>query len=503
MDVLTTLLVAWAAVYGYVALYYGLVYLRRPADREYITFALVASGMCVYTAAKAVLLGAETAAEAVMPSRFTWVGLLLAVAFFVDHCHTFRTGHDILRRITYPLVGVAVGLSLAGLTVNTSQMVATTPVDWASATSSPSLAITPLGLAVLAVCLVLSCAALARLIPALPHDRDVRVLFGGATLAVATGVHDLAIRAGWLQSFYLLEHAALIVVVAMSYMLLHRFVRTNDELRLRTEELHRSYAELRRTQEKLVRKEQLAAVGELSAVIAHEVRNPLAIIKNAVSGLRRDSLEQTDRATLLTILKEETGRLARLVEDLLAYAQPMAPQGRAIHLDELVWGAVDLARSANPGAARVAFTVDLRDAPETVHGDPALLRQALTNIVDNAIQAMPGGGDLAVRACPITLDGAPAVAIEVEDTGEGMDALVRQKACNPFFTTRPAGTGLGLAIVERVTRNHGGTVSITSRHGAGTTVTLQLPHQAARPSAHEGDAPTPNADRPAAVSGDT
>ena len=117
------------------------------------------------------------------------------------------------------------------------------------------------------------------------------------------------------------------------------------------------------------------------------------------------------------------------------------------------------------------------DGPETVHGDPELLRHALVNVVENALQAMPSGGTLTVRSEAADLDGKSAVALSFADTGEGMDTIVRAKARNPFFTTRPSGTGLGLAIVDRVVRNHGGRVEIDSKHGAGTTIRLVLPRE--------------------------
>ena len=110
-----------------------------------------------------------------------------------------------------------------------------------------------------------------------------------------------------------------------------------------------------------------------------------------------------------------------------------------------------------------------------MEGDEALLRHALINIVDNALQAMPLGGTLTVSCRDTEVEGRPCVAVEFHDTGEGMDTIVRSRARDPFFTTRQTGTGLGLAIVDRVARAHGGSVSLESRHGQGTMVSFLVP----------------------------
>src|SRR5690606_6987757 len=316
-----------------------------------------------------------------------------------------------------------------------------------------------------------------RIVPMARLDHDVRVIVVAAALNIAAATHDLITRAMTDSALLLLEHTALLSVFAMSYVLLDRFARTANSLMQRTEELSQSYDELRTTQEQLVRKEQLAAVGELSAVIAHEVRNPLAIIKNAVSGLRRANLKPTDQETLLSILDEETDKLNRLTHDLLAYARPVVPRGRALSVSDLVRRSIERAKSGNPHSENITLALELDPEHPEIHGDPELLRHAVVNVVVNAFDAMVGGGTLTVHSAPVRLQDAPAVALSFRDTGEGMDTVVRDKARAPFFTTRPSGTGLGLAIVERVVSNHGGRVEIHSRHGEGTTVTLVLPCQ--------------------------
>jgi signal transduction histidine kinase len=296
---------------------------------------------------------------------------------------------------------------------------------------------------------------------------------------VVAAIHDVWIHHTGPRHPYAMEHASLVTTFVISYMLLRRFVQAGDELTRRTQELHRSYEELRNIQEELVRKEQLAAVGELSAVIAHEVRNPLAIMKNAVSGLRRVTLGDADRATLLEILDEEADRLNRLVHDLLAYARPVTLRGQPAEVGELVQDVVHAAASGGASHA-VEVRIDLSDGPPTVHCDRDLLGRALSNVVENALQAMPAGGTLTVTSHAAALHGRDAIALLFRDTGEGMDTLVRSKARDPFFTTRASGTGLGLAIVERVIRSHGGELNIESRYGSGTIVEVILPLE--RPS---------------------
>ncbi|HKQ69097.1 MAG TPA: ATP-binding protein, partial [Polyangiaceae bacterium] len=220
----------------------------------------------------------------------------------------------------------------------------------------------------------------------------------------------------------------------------------------------------------------------LAAVIAHEVRNPLAIISNAVAGLRRREIGHEDRETLLEILKEESSRLNRLVGDLLRYARPVNVQRQLISVRDVI------ERTITSTALRDAMTVELTEEAElhSIWGDPGLLRQVFDNLIENASQAMGGvnsegaGGWTQARKLTIAMrsakrDAVDGVHVEVQDTGEGMEAHVRLRAKDPFFTTRPSGTGLGLAIVDRIVEAHDGEISITSRPGNGTTVTVFLP----------------------------
>ena len=238
------------------------------------------------------------------------------------------------------------------------------------------------------------------------------------------------------------------------------------------EDLRKSYAELAQAQKELVHRERMAALGELSASIAHEVRNPLGVIFNSVGSLKRILKPEGDAALLLGIIGEEAERLNGMVGDLLDYSRPLQPALQPVPLEPLVEEALEAARkqvgaAAEPVKARLRIDSDVA----TVRADPRLLRQALVNLFLNAHQAMPRGGQLNIRAS--AHEGA--VEIAIGDSGPGIPAEEREKVFQPFYTTKATGTGLGLAVVKRIIEGHGGTVSAgQTKDGAEFTMRLPL-----------------------------
>ena len=239
------------------------------------------------------------------------------------------------------------------------------------------------------------------------------------------------------------------------------------------EDLRRSYAELARAQRQLIEQERLAALGELSAVVAHEVRNPLGVIFNSLGSLRRLLKPQGDARMLLDIVGEEADRLNRIVGDLLDFARPATPVLRPEPLDRVVDEAVAAALAQNAPGVEVRRDV-ARDLPP-VPIDARMVRQAVLNVAVNAVQAMPRGGALTIRT---RREGSRAL-LELEDTGAGIPEEVRGRIFEPFFTTKASGTGLGLAVVKRIVDGHGGEISVRSRPGAGTTFSLRFPLEVA------------------------
>ena len=257
-----------------------------------------------------------------------------------------------------------------------------------------------------------------------------------------------------------------------------------EELRARLAELEQALVERGRLEAELVESERLAALGELSASIAHEVRNPLGVIFNALVSLRRLLKPEGNVGLLLKIVGEEADRLKAMVDDLLDYSRPLKPALQPVPLLPLVEGALSAARGRGPGAEASipvpdSVEVDLHIPPDlTLRADSRLLRQALINLFLNSFQAMPKGGVLSISAERQAAPGRPLARVLVRDTGPGIAADLRPRIFQPFFTTKATGTGLGLAVVKRIVEGHGGRIAVAEAvdpvNGAETGAQFEL-----------------------------
>ena len=241
------------------------------------------------------------------------------------------------------------------------------------------------------------------------------------------------------------------------------------------QDLRKSYEKLAQAQAELIDRERLAALGELSASIAHEVRNPLGVIFNSVGSLRRLVKPEGDVGLLLDIMGEEADRLNRMVGDLLDYSRPLQPALQPVPLRPMLEEALAAAQAHAQSAAEVRPSIRVASEADTVRGDARLLRQALVNLFLNALQAMPRGGQLDVRVTAGALLGRPAALLAIRDSGPGIPAEARARIFQPFFTTKATGTGLGLAVVKRIVEGHGGSLTLAeSTSGAEFQVLLPL-----------------------------
>jgi two-component system sensor histidine kinase HydH len=292
--------------------------------------------------------------------------------------------------------------------------------------------------------------------------------FGLGALMVA-GVNDSLTAARLYDAPNLLDLGFLTAVGCVGSALVARFVASARSLDAQT-------AQLKATQAALVQRERLAALGELSAVVAHEVRNPIAIMFNAIAVLRRTPQGGEAAGTLLGILDDEARRLMRIVNDLLAYASPGALRLTKAPLDSILSGAAEAAHAIAPAGA-VGVRVHIPAELPALECDEQLVRQAVINLITNAMQASPRHPvDVRAELEPLH---PQVVRIVVVDHGSGVPAESVPRLFTPFFTTRATGTGLGLAIVRRVAEAHGGDVRLAPPEGPGATFWLRLPVEAA------------------------
>ena len=268
-----------------------------------------------------------------------------------------------------------------------------------------------------------------------------------------------------------------------------------EAVRERTGELQNTLASLRDTQGRMVQQERLSALGSMTAGIAHDFNNVLSLILGYSEMLRRSLAQPGGAATadvLLGTVITAAQDAARMFGRLREFYRP-ADQGQArkmVDLNLLVEQAAELTRPRWHGqalgqGATIRLRMDLRPGLPTFLADAAELREMLTNLIFNAVDAMPQGGEITLRT---RAEGGEAV-LEVSDTGVGMDEETRRRCLEPFFTTKgQKGTGLGLAMVYGTMQRHGGRIDLQSTPGQGTTFIFYLPVEAKVP---EVAAPVP------------
>jgi two-component system sensor histidine kinase HydH len=239
------------------------------------------------------------------------------------------------------------------------------------------------------------------------------------------------------------------------------------------------YGQLQQSFEQLRRADRLKALGELSAGLAHEIRNPLGSIEGAVQILRRPQLTEQTKQEFGTMAEEEIGRIKGLLTHFLQFARPSKPQRSPTALGELLEAVRRLAdETAKMTGAKV--TVELPEGLPEVSFDPEQIKQVLLNLVLNAIQSMPGGGEVVLRAVLQNDD----IRLEVQDEGTGIEQQDLQEIFDPFFTTRPDGTGLGLAIAHQIVTQHGGRIEVSRNNVKGMTFSVLLPVRSGKTSDH-------------------
>ncbi len=225
-------------------------------------------------------------------------------------------------------------------------------------------------------------------------------------------------------------------------------------------------SEVKRLQEQMELRERLTALGEMSAGIAHELRNPMAVISGYLNLLSKKA-DPGGQETIRSIANEIDG-MNRIIGDLLTFARPASLNRVTMNIKEMIETCLANVLQAKGDGPRITTVLNVGDVELSV--DEVLMRQAFTNLIQNAVEAMPDGGTLSIEA-QVNRE----FKIRFRDTGTGIPADRLKKIFLPFYTTKDRGVGLGLALVHKIVLSHGGRIEVESREGKGTAFYVALP----------------------------
>jgi len=299
---------------------------------------------------------------------------------------------------------------------------------------------------------------------------------GGVAAAILSALSYIPhIAMAWEQSpeYRETQYAEIVIfflVGIVTGLLADREQEQKRQLEQMADQLSKLYRELQDSFEQLKRADRLSAIGQLSASIAHEIRNPLASIEGAVNVLSKPETDEEVRHEFREIIRKECRRLNQLLTNLLDFARPRMPQYREAEVGQLLDSVISLVVHA-AGQSGVSLRKDLSADLPRLECDSEQLQQVILNLVMNAIQAMPSGGEvsLAVRQRDSNIQ------IEVTDQGVGIAEEDLGKIFDPFFSTKKGGTGLGLSVAHRIVSQHNGALTAKRNADKGMTFSVLIP----------------------------
>jgi two-component system sensor histidine kinase PilS (NtrC family) len=232
--------------------------------------------------------------------------------------------------------------------------------------------------------------------------------------------------------------------------------------------------EMKRMEDKLRRADRLAAIGEMSASLAHEIRNPVAAIRGSVQEMSENLELIGTNARLMDIVIKESDQLSKIISSFLKFVNINTIEKAPFEVSEVLEDAVRTVQEQCARNGHIHFEIECPDSVDRVMGERLQIREVLVNLIQNSIDAMPAGGILRAWIDEVE-DPAAQVSIHIRDSGAGIPEAELKKVFDPFYTTKPQGIGLGMAIAHKVITGHGGSIDLESVEGDGTMVTIELP----------------------------
>jgi signal transduction histidine kinase len=286
----------------------------------------------------------------------------------------------------------------------------------------------------------------------------------GPVLGVVEIVQDISEDFLKIRQVQMLITGSCVVVMAILFIVLRLVVKQGEII------IERRAEERLRLEEKLRQAEHLSSIGEMTAGVSHEIRNPLGIIRSSAELLKKRMAKLDASSTIPDIIVEESVRLDNIIRDFLDYARPRNPDLRPCRPGEVIEKNLAFLE-AQIRERNIVVQTRFPDEQPEITADSNMLYQAFLNILLNAFQAMPEGGSVDITL----MQDASGVRILFEDSGKGIAEENLKKVWNPFFTTKEMGTGLGLGLVKNIIQAHGGEIELSNREAGGVRVDITLP----------------------------
>jgi signal transduction histidine kinase len=297
----------------------------------------------------------------------------------------------------------------------------------------------------------------------------------GLTPTILTIITAIGMMFAWIQHYFAvhppprpaeyLESGMVAVIYSLTGPLVWYLVH---QLREKEARLYEQMSELESTREKLVAEEKLSAVGRFASGIAHEIRNPVAMIASSLATASQMASEPAEREEMFAIAEREAKRLEKLTGDFLAYARPVRPRLSQISLSDILGHISDVTRMRSSDR-EIEVNIDVIGDPNAII-DSSQIEAALLNLSLNAVDATPDRGSIELR-CRTELD---KICIDVQNSGPRISDENLKRIFEPFFTTKPTGTGLGLAIARRIAIVHGGDLKVSQNIDGEVIFTMEL-----------------------------
>lgn len=253
-------------------------------------------------------------------------------------------------------------------------------------------------------------------------------------------------------------------------------LRDSHGNRIGAVEIFSDISKIKALEEEMHQAKTMAALGEMSATVAHEIRNPLGAMGMWAGLLERDLASDDSKRKTLGKIIEGLSRLNKIVSNLLVYTRPVKTEFRKVQLNLILDEIVDFVQiEIERLGYKISVSKSIGSVPVYVLADPEKIGQVIINLCLNAVQAMSNGGALTVGIEKDVCKNAGFICFSIEDTGSGIEKQNISKIFDPFFTTKENGTGLGLAIVKKFVQSHSGYIDIKSEIGKGTTVRVFIP----------------------------